>query len=477
MRTGSSSWPSPGSSRVGRRSRTTQRRCWRSRRCSTRSGLDRQSFVAIVGGGALLDAAGYAAATAHRGIRTVRLPTTVLAQADSGVGVKNGVNAFGVKNFLGTFVPPFAVLNDRRFLESLGRRDTLAGMAEAGQGRADPRPGVPRLAGSARRRAGRLRPEAVSELIRRAAASPEHIATSGDPFEMGARGRSTSGTGPPTSSRRSRANRLRHGRRWPSASRSTRCYSLAAGLLPAAAVERVLGLLGRLGAAALGRGARSRGSRRPARASWTASRSSGSTWAASSPSRCWPRSAGASRCTRCARRSRGWRPGRAAPRATADREARRSGRACISPTARTSIPARAGPRCARTSSATWRGQGGRGADPALRRRPAALGGGGGRTLARPAELRGVPCLPARQRLLRLHDQRLSVRAVSRDAREGGGLPPRLARRRAARRTAIAWPTCSPRFSQRSPDGGTVSTVPGAFRSASGTRPTRREWRT
>ena len=93
--------------------------------------LDRQSFVVIVGGGALLDAAGYAAATAHRGIRTVRVPTTVLAQADSGVGVKNGVNAFGVKNFLGTFAPPFAVLNDRRFLESLGRRDTIAGMAEA----------------------------------------------------------------------------------------------------------------------------------------------------------------------------------------------------------------------------------------------------------------------------------------------------------------------------------------------------------
>jgi 3-dehydroquinate synthase len=93
--------------------------------------LDRQSFVLIVGGGALLDAAGYAAATVHRGLRVVRLPTTVLAQADSGVGVKNGVNAYGVKNFFGTFAPPFAVLNDARFLATLARRDKIAGMAEA----------------------------------------------------------------------------------------------------------------------------------------------------------------------------------------------------------------------------------------------------------------------------------------------------------------------------------------------------------
>jgi hypothetical protein len=63
-----------------------------------------------------------AAATAHRGVRHIRVPTTTLSQSDSGVGVKNGINAFGKKNFVGTFAPPFAVLNDRRFLESLGRR-------------------------------------------------------------------------------------------------------------------------------------------------------------------------------------------------------------------------------------------------------------------------------------------------------------------------------------------------------------------
>src|SRR5581483_9325719 len=94
-------------------------------------GLDRQSFVVVVGGGALQDMAGFAAAIFHRGIRVVRVPTTVLSQNDSGVGVKNGVNALGKKNLFGTFAPPFAVLNDFDFLETLDARDKAAGMAEA----------------------------------------------------------------------------------------------------------------------------------------------------------------------------------------------------------------------------------------------------------------------------------------------------------------------------------------------------------
>src|SRR5262245_6661086 len=93
--------------------------------------LDRQSFLVVVGGGALLDMAGYAAATFHRGLRLVRVPTTVLSQNDSGVGVKNGVIALGKKNLLGTFAPPFAVLNDFDFLDTLDPRDKAAGMAEA----------------------------------------------------------------------------------------------------------------------------------------------------------------------------------------------------------------------------------------------------------------------------------------------------------------------------------------------------------
>jgi len=94
-------------------------------------GLDRHSYVVCVGGGAVLDLVGYAAATTHRGIRHVRIPTTVLAQNDSGVGVKNGINAFGMKNMLGTFVPPNAVINDSAFIDVLPGRDKRAGMAEA----------------------------------------------------------------------------------------------------------------------------------------------------------------------------------------------------------------------------------------------------------------------------------------------------------------------------------------------------------
>ena len=96
-----------------------------------RHGICRHSFIAAVGGGALLDMAGYAAATSHRGIRLVRLPTTVLSQNDSGLGVKTSVNRFGKKNFLGTFTPPFAVINDFEFLESLPDRDWRSGTAEA----------------------------------------------------------------------------------------------------------------------------------------------------------------------------------------------------------------------------------------------------------------------------------------------------------------------------------------------------------
>lgn len=93
--------------------------------------IDRHSYVIAIGGGALLDAVGLVAATSHRGIRHIRIPTTVLAQNDSGVGVKNGVNLFGQKNYIGTFAPPFAVLNDYEFIRSLPERDKIAGMAEA----------------------------------------------------------------------------------------------------------------------------------------------------------------------------------------------------------------------------------------------------------------------------------------------------------------------------------------------------------
>ncbi len=150
--------------------------------------LDRHAYVVAIGGGAVLDLAGYAAATAHRGIRLIRVPTTALAQNDSGVGVKNGINAFGTKNFLGTFAPPTAVLNDTAFLTTLDDRDWRAGIAEAikvalikdADFFAQLEDVAADLAPSTRDLNAM---EAVNE--RCAELHLAHIATSGDPFEMG----------------------------------------------------------------------------------------------------------------------------------------------------------------------------------------------------------------------------------------------------------------------------------------------------
>ncbi|GJM28313.1 MAG: 3-dehydroquinate synthase [Cyclobacteriaceae bacterium] len=92
--------------------------------------IDRHSYIVAIGGGSVLDAVGFAAAVSHRGIRLIRVPTTVLSQNDSGVGVKNGVNAFSKKNFIGTFAPPTAVINDKDFLYTLEARDWRSGIAE-----------------------------------------------------------------------------------------------------------------------------------------------------------------------------------------------------------------------------------------------------------------------------------------------------------------------------------------------------------
>jgi len=96
-----------------------------------RQGIDRHSFVVAIGGGAVLDLIGMVAAVSHRGVRHIRIPTTVLSQNDSGVGVKNGINYRGKKNFLGTFAPPAAVFNDAEFLTTLEERDWRSGISEA----------------------------------------------------------------------------------------------------------------------------------------------------------------------------------------------------------------------------------------------------------------------------------------------------------------------------------------------------------
>lgn len=151
-----------------------------------KAGLCRQSYLVIIGGGALLDTAGFAAAIFHRGIRQIRVPTTALSQCDSGVGVKNAVNAFGKKNLLGTFAPPIAVLNDVSFLRTLPRKAISEAAAEAikvalikDAGFFDSllahAPAI--LSGSEQ--------EIQSFIYRSAVIHMNHIARSGDPFEYG----------------------------------------------------------------------------------------------------------------------------------------------------------------------------------------------------------------------------------------------------------------------------------------------------
>lgn len=148
--------------------------------------MDRHAVVVIIGGGALQDLVGYAAATTHRGVRVVRVPTTVLSQADSGVGVKNGINAFGKKNFLGTFAAPFAVLIDPDFLRTLPARDAIAGMAEAIKVSLIKDGDFFRWIVANAAALARREPEPLAYLVRRSAELHlHHIRTGGDPFELG----------------------------------------------------------------------------------------------------------------------------------------------------------------------------------------------------------------------------------------------------------------------------------------------------
>lgn len=146
--------------------------------------LCRKSVVLAIGGGAVLDAVGFAAAVCHRGIPLVRMPTTTLAQCDSGVGVKNAVNMFGKKNFVGAFAVPKAVVNDLDFLEAQPDRAFHAGLAEAvkvallkdGAFFARLEAQVPALAAREK--------EACSDaIVTSARLHLEHIALGGDPFE------------------------------------------------------------------------------------------------------------------------------------------------------------------------------------------------------------------------------------------------------------------------------------------------------
>jgi 3-dehydroquinate synthase len=210
--------------------------------------IDRHSFVLIVGGGAVLDMVGYAAAVTHRGLRVVRVPTTVLAQNDSGVGVKNGVNASGAKNLFGTFAPPFAVLNDSRFLETLAPRDRIEGMAEAVKIALIRDASFFAWLEDAAPRLGTFAPDAVETLIRHCATLHlRHIATSGDPFEAGSARPLDFGHWAAHRLETLTGHSLRHGEAVSIGMALDARYSVEAGLLDPASLERILDLLNALG--------------------------------------------------------------------------------------------------------------------------------------------------------------------------------------------------------------------------------------
>ena len=148
--------------------------------------MDRHAYVIIAGGGAVLDAVGFAASLVHRGLRVIRIPTTALAQCDGGVGVKTAVNFAGGKNAIGTFAPPFAVLNDFQFLPALADREWRGGVAEAFKvAIIRDRPFFEFLCENAPAFPAR-EPGPMRHLVQRCAELHlEHIRAGGDPFEMG----------------------------------------------------------------------------------------------------------------------------------------------------------------------------------------------------------------------------------------------------------------------------------------------------
>ncbi len=208
----------------------------------------RHSYVVAIGGGAFLDAVGFAAAIAHRGVRLIRMPTTTLSQADAGVGVKNGINAFGKKNFTGTFAPPVAVVNDTDFLSSLdvrGRRDGLveavkvAVLKDVGFFEKIEKQAAQLVGGDQK---------ILGDVVRRSAElHAVHIATAGDPFELGSARPLDLGHWAAHKLEVLTAHRLSHGEAVAIGLALDIICAREMGLLPPALAVRILNLLEALG--------------------------------------------------------------------------------------------------------------------------------------------------------------------------------------------------------------------------------------
>ena len=210
--------------------------------------LCRHSCVAAVGGGAFLDVAGFAAATMHRGIGHIRFPSTLLAQADAGVGVKNGINFAGKKNLVGTFAPPLAVIDDLDLLTTLHPVEMRAGLSEAVKvALIRDRVFFEWIEGAATSiRAGHAAD--IEQLVRRCAAlHVNHIGTGGDPFERGSRRPLDFGHWAAHKLEQMSGFRLRHGEAVAIGIALDSVYAARIGDLAEPDLQRILTLLDNLG--------------------------------------------------------------------------------------------------------------------------------------------------------------------------------------------------------------------------------------
>lgn len=210
--------------------------------------LDRHSLVFVIGGGAVLDLVCFAAATAHRGIRHIRFPTTTLSQGDGGVGVKNGVNYFGKKNWVGSFSVPYAIVNDFALLETLPEREKRCGLIEAIkvslirdaefyywlEANADALASLER--------------DAVERAVRRSAElHVEHITTNGDPFEQGSARPLDFGHWVAHKLEQVSHFEIKHGEAVAIGMAVDLLYSVKAGILDEVTAQRIITLVRRVG--------------------------------------------------------------------------------------------------------------------------------------------------------------------------------------------------------------------------------------
>lgn len=210
--------------------------------------IDRHSYILVLGGGAVVDAIGFAAATAHRGIRLIRMPSTVLGQNDAGVGVKNAINYHHRKNYIGTFAPPFAVINDFDLLNSLADRDKRSGISEAIKVALIKDPEFFTELYQSRHQLAQFEDSATMNMIIKGAKwHLNHIATSGDPFELGSARPLDFGHWSAHKLEELSNNQLRHGEAVAIGIAIDSIYSMLVGYLAANELEQILTLFTDLG--------------------------------------------------------------------------------------------------------------------------------------------------------------------------------------------------------------------------------------